>query len=403
MSNFKRNPRRISNTRKRRYGQNRSSSRRSKRIPNNKKSINPALFVKEAKPQTNAEYINKFSFEQFEIHTNIKSNIKLLGFSRPTQIQDQAIPYGLQGKDVVGIANTGTGKTMAFSIPVLNSLLDNSRSQAVILAPTRELAEQIDLEIQKLANNMNINTALLIGGRPIYQQEKKLRKNPRIIVGTPGRIKDHQKRRSLNLAKVELVVLDEVDRMLDMGFIDDIRRILSQVTKKKQSYFFSATMDPNVRKIISDFSHDPKYIEVESRSGSENVAQDVISYNERIDKIDKLHNLLISDQVEKAIIFEETKRGVDRLHKVLQNRGFGAELMHGGKSQGHRRRALKRFKDNDVKFMIATDVAARGIDVSDISHVINYSTPNSYEDYIHRIGRAGRAGKAGSALTFVKK
>lgn len=248
-----------------------------------------------------------------------------------------------------------------------------------------------------------MNSVLIIGGTGMGQQLGKLRSNPRVVIGTPGRIKDHMRRGSLRLANFNLVVLDEVDRMLDMGFINDVQSILEETAAQKQSFFFSATMDAKVQSLIEKFGNEPVSVSIKASSASENVHQDVVHYSGTSEKMESLHDLLISGKVSKAIVFDETQRNVEKLHKELLARGFKTESIHGGKTQGQRKRALASFKENKVNILIATDVAARGIDIADISHVINYSVPKVYEDYIHRIGRAGRAGKVGHALTFVKK
>jgi ATP-dependent RNA helicase RhlE len=323
------------------------------------------------------------------------------GYVTPSPIQDQTIPAALAGKDVIGIANTGTGKTAAFALPVLNKLMNDRNSKVLIIAPTRELAQQIEDELRSIAKNSGLSGTLLIGGTNMGGQLRDLRRNPRIIIGTPGRIKDHMERRSLNLNSFNMVVLDEVDRMLDMGFVQDVRHILSQLSKTRQSFFFSATMDPKVAALIQTFSNDPITITVKTGSTSENVHQNVVRYQSAGDKLDKLYNILLKQEVEKIIVFDETQRSVERLSKELVARGFQADAIHGGKTQGQRQRALNRFKANEIKILVATDVAARGIDVVDITHVINFSLPQNYDDYAHRIGRTGRAGRVGYALTFV--
>jgi superfamily II DNA/RNA helicase len=235
------------------------------------------------------------------------------------------------------------------------------------------------------------------------RQLRDLKYNPRVVVGTPGRIKDHIERGTLKLASFNNVVLDEVDRMLDMGFMPDMRFILQKLSPERQSFFFSATFDAKVRDIISEFSNDPVTVSVKTGDTSDNVHQNVVQYNGREDKIAKLHDALLHESAKKVIVFEDTKHQVEKLGIELNARGFKAESIHGGKSQGQRQRALRNFKENKVNVLVATDVAARGIDVPDVTHVINYSTPQTYEDYTHRIGRAGRAGKVGHALTFIEK
>jgi ATP-dependent RNA helicase RhlE len=363
--------------------------------------IHPSRFVKAAKPVEQAEYIATNQFTDFNIHELLKANIVTKGFTSPSPIQDQTIPQGLEGKDVIGIANTGTGKTVAFAVPVLQRLMSDQTSKALIVAPTRELAQQIEDEFRAIGKKSGLSGAVLIGGTAMGPQLRDLRSGPRIVIGTPGRIKDHIERHSLDLSDFNMVVLDEVDRMLDMGFVHDVTEILSNLSQTRQSFFFSATLDRKVQDLIRTFSNDPITVSVKTGDTSENVHQDIVPYESNSDKIDLLHNILLKEGTDKAIIFDETQRSVERLSKELQARGFKADAIHGGKTQGQRQRALDRFKKSDITILVATDVAARGIDVKDITHVINYATPNSYEDYTHRVGRAGRAGRTGYALTFV--
>jgi ATP-dependent RNA helicase RhlE len=380
---------------------NRSSAPPRRGGGNHKQYINPAKFVRAAKPVTEAAYEPVNSFADFDLHPVIKSSLEAKGIKVPTPIQDQSIPYGLAGKDVIGIANTGTGKTIAFAVPVLDKLVKNRQNRVLIMAPTRELAQQIEAECRTLAKGSGLSSAVLVGGNPIGPQTRDLRSKPQIVIGTPGRIMDHVERRNLVLSTFNIVVLDEVDRMLDMGFVHAMKNILGQVASPRQSFFFSATLDDKIKTLIGDFSIDPVVVSVKSGETSDNVNQDVIKYTSSHEKMDKLHNLLVKDDVVKGLIFDDTQRSVERLHKELKDRGFKVELIHGGKSQGYRQRALRSFKTNEVQFLVATDVAARGIDIDNISHVINYTTPQSYEDYAHRIGRTGRAGKTGQAFTFI--
>ena len=363
--------------------------------------INPARFIQQATYQEEEVYTPIHKFADFPIENLLKNNLHKMGYENPSPIQDQSIPESLQGKDLVGIANTGTGKTAAFAIPILQKMLTQPNSKAIILAPTRELAEQIEQQFRKIGRNSGIFGALLIGGVAINPQLRDLRYNPRVIIGTPGRVKDHLERKSLNLQGFDTVVLDEVDRMLDMGFVHDITKILSLTNENRQNLYFSATMDARVKKIIEGFSNDPVQISVKSGNTSANVNQNIIKY-QPINKIDKLQDVLNLSTTGKTIIFDDTQRMVEKLSKELTARGYAATSIHGGKSQSQRQRALKQFKNNDVSVLVATDVAARGIDVSDITHVINYSLPQTYDDYVHRIGRTGRAGKTGQALTFIE-
>jgi ATP-dependent RNA helicase RhlE len=363
--------------------------------------IDPSRFIKVATISESEVYVPTHNFSDFTLDSLLKSNLASKGYVTPSPIQDQAIPAGLNGKDIIGIASTGTGKTAAFALPVLQKLINDRSSNALVVAPTRELAQQIEQECRSLAKNSGLFGTLLIGGANIGPQLRDLRDNPRIVIGTPGRIKDHLQRGTLKLQKFNLVVLDEVDRMLDMGFVNDVTEILSHLATDRQSFYFSATMDRRVRTLIDTFTNDPFLISLKASATSENVHQDVVRYQGNTDKMDKLHDLLAKSEVSKVIVFDETQRSVERLSRELLGRGFSADAIHGGKSQGQRQRALSRFKRNEISVLVATDVAARGIDVSDISHVVNYSVPKEFDDYIHRIGRAGRAGKTGHALTFV--
>ncbi len=377
---------------------NRSSNRGPR-----KQYIDPAKFVKSAKPVNQVEVEPENLFADFDLDHSIKANIERKKFVKPSPIQDQTIKHALLGKDIIGIADTGTGKTAAFALPIIQKLITDRNSSAIVIAPTRELAQQIEVEFHDFAIGLNVRSAVLIGGQPMYKQIRQLSARPRLIIGTPGRIKDHIERRNINLATINILVLDEVDRMLDMGFLPDISEILAGLPKQRQSFFFSATIDHKIDGLINGFLIDPVRVSVKTGSTSDNVAQDVMQYSSDKDKIDKLHDTLIHDKTKKTLIFEETRRSVDRLSKELVIRGFKADIIHGGKTQGQRQRALRKFKQNETDILVATDVAARGIDIADITHVINYSLPQSYDDYIHRIGRAGRAGQAGQALTFVKK
>lgn len=365
--------------------------------------IDPARFVKIASPKEDQAFTPKHTFADFKFDDLLQSNLAAQGYEYPSPIQDEAIPAALAGRDVIGIASTGTGKTAAFMLPVLQKLIYGEAKGVLVVAPTRELAQQIEVECRKLAKNSGLFGTLLIGGTGMGQQLKDLRHNPDIVIGTPGRIKDHLGRGTLKLQNFDLIVLDEVDRMLDMGFVNDVTEILSKLATKRQSFFFSATMDTKVRKLIDTFVSDPITIMLKASASSDNIHQDVITFNTNPEKMEKLHDLLIDASVSKVIVFDETKRSVEKLSKELVSRGFEADALHGGKSQGQRQRALDKFKQNKVKVLVATDVAARGIDVIDVSHVINFSIPRQYDDYIHRIGRTGRAGQIGYAFTFVQK
>ena len=365
--------------------------------------IDPAKFVKIATAAEAEVYTPTHNFADFPVNETIKRNLIEKGFITPSPIQDQVIPLVLEGKDVIGIANTGTGKTAAFAIPLIDEMLKNRQAKTLVIAPTRELAQQIRVEFNNLTRGAFIKSAVLIGGSNMGFQIKDLKARPQLVIGTPGRIKDHIERKTLRLDDFKAVVLDEVDRMLDMGFIDDMRTILSSVGEGYQALFFSATMDRKIEELIQTFSHDPVTVSVKTGDTTDSVHQNVINYAHHSEKIDKLHDALIEDVVEKVIVFEETQRDVEKLSNELASRGFAVDAIHGGKNQSQRQRALRKFKENEIDILVATDVAARGIDVKDVTHVINYTVPQTYEDYTHRIGRAGRAGKIGHALTFVQK
>ncbi len=289
-----------------------SSNRRGRGKGGNKKeNIHPSKFVKAASPKAEEEYVAQFTFSDFKVAPLLKKNIASRGFKSPSPIQDKAIPKGLEGKDIIGIANTGTGKTMAFAVPVLNRLLSNTQSRVLIMAPTRELAQQILDEMKTLTKGGNLYHALLIGGSSMHIQLKDLQRNPRIVIGTPGRIQDHIKRKKLDLRKFDTVVLDEVDRMLDMGFVKDMRSILGNLNNEnRQSFFFSATMDDKVRELINEFSKEQAFISVKTGDTSDNVEQNVVKYKSRDQKLEKLHEILNEDEKSKVLIFDSTKRGV---------------------------------------------------------------------------------------------
>ena len=362
--------------------------------------INPARFVKPARAVESEVYVPLHVFSDFDVHDLLQANIQIKGFTAPSPIQDQAIPEGLAGRDVIGVANTGTGKTVAFALPVLHKLLTDHSARVLILAPTRELAAQIEDECKILAKGSGLYGALLIGGSSMGTQLRDLKANPSIVIGTPGRVKDHLQRGSLDLSKFTMLVLDEVDRMLDMGFVNDIRSIVGTMPAKRQSFFFTATIDAKVSNLIRDFSHDPVTISVKTGETTDNVEQAVIPFTDKADRLNRLHDLLLI--APKTLIFDDMQHSVERLSKELQARGFQADAIHGGKTQGQRQRALNKFKTNEITVLVATDVAARGIDVSDVTHVVNFSTPKTYDDYVHRIGRTGRAGKLGFAFTFIE-
>ena len=392
---FRRNGRPVNYGTQRRSGGNRNGST----------YINPEKFVNKA--VTAAEevaYVPTNMFADFKVSDIIRQNINSAGYTTPTAIQDGAIPAILEGRDVIGLANTGTGKTAAFVIPTLERIKDTQNRPAVlIMAPTRELAYQIDDEFRKFSRGMRLYSALIVGGMNIARQISDVKRGPQVIIGTPGRLKDLVKRGVLKLHNVEVVVLDEADQMLDMGFINDIRFLIGELPEKRQSLCFSATITPPIQQLLSTLLVDPITVSVRTAETSEHVEQDVVRTQGKEHKIEVLQELLAKPEFEKVLVFGQTKWGVQRLADSLTQSGFPSEAIHGNKSQPQRKRALQNFKDDRVKVLIATDVAARGLDIPNVSHVINFDQPNTYQDYVHRIGRTGRVGKRVTALTFIER
>ncbi len=341
------------------------------------------------------------NFSDLNIENKLKKSIKLAKFKTPTPIQSQSIPISLEGKDVLGTAQTGTGKTLAFTIPMLNKLLRDKQAMALIICPTRELATQVMETVLKLnIREIGIGNALLIGGESMQKQLRQLKKRARIIVGTPGRINDHIERKSLNLSKVNYLVLDETDRMLDMGFTPQIEVILKFIPKDHQTLLFSATLPENILKISQKYLNNPERVSVGSLSTPiEKIKQETFQIT-----ADKKYHELINQLVERSgsiLVFVKTKHGADKIVKRLKYDGHKADAIHGNLRQSKRDRVIRGFRNGNSRILIATDVAARGLDIPVIKHVINYDLPQVPEDYIHRIGRTGRAGKDGSALTFL--
>ncbi len=357
--------------------------------------VNKAVITEDA-----PHFVPEHSFADFHVDQRLKVNIIARGYETPTPIQDRAIPHVLRGFDVVGIANTGTGKTAAFLIPLIDKMLRNPKENVLVIVPTRELATQIEEEFRAFAKGLTLFSIICIGGTNIGRQIRDLRHNYRVVIGTPGRLKDLAERRAISLAKFTTVVLDEADRMLDMGFIHDIKHLLAFLPPMRHTLFFSATLSREIGALISQFLREPITISVKTAETATSVEQDIVRVGGK-DKLSVLHDLLIQPGYEKVLIFGRTKHGVEKLSKLLAARGFKAASIHGNKTQSHRQKALDLFKKSHVQVLVATDVAARGIDVSGVSHVINYDIPSTYEDYVHRIGRTGRAGKKGKALTFV--
>lgn len=367
--------------------------------------IHPSKFVNRASAQSEqAPYEPQHTFVDFAFDAKLQANIDHKGYTSPSAIQDQAIPLQLAGRDVIGLANTGTGKTAAFLLPIINKLIAEPKQVSVlILAPTRELAQQIDEQFRAFSFDLRLFSTLIVGGMNIDRQVRQLQRRPHVIIGTPGRTMDLIKRGELRLDAVSTLVLDEADRMLDMGFIGDIRDIARRISEDRQTLFFSATMTPPIRELTQAFLRNPETVSVRTSETSEQVDQDIVEASGKEDKLEKLLSMLATEEFEKVLLFGETKFGVQRLSDHLERSGIAAVAIHGNKSQSQRQRALKAFKENQARVLVATDVAARGLDIPNVSHVINFDQPATYEDYVHRIGRTGRGGATGKALTFVDR
>ncbi|WP_017380024.1 DEAD/DEAH box helicase [Paenisporosarcina sp. TG-14] len=342
------------------------------------------------------------NFSELNISASTLKSVKRMGFEEATPIQEGTIKFGMEGRDIIGQAQTGTGKTAAFGIPLIEKIdPKNSNIQGLIIAPTRELAIQVSEEIYKLGQDKRVKILSVYGGQEIGRQIRALKNNPHVIVGTPGRLLDHINRRTLKLDNVQTLILDEADEMLNMGFIEDITKILESVPEDRQTLLFSATMPTAIRKIAEKFMKTPEIVKIQSKEMTvENIEQFYVQSQER-EKFDILSRVLNVHQPELAIIFGRTKRRVDELSHALSIRGYIAEGIHGDLSQAKRMSVLKQFKENKIDILVATDVAARGLDITGVTHVYNYDIPQDPESYVHRIGRTGRAGKSGVAVTFV--
>jgi len=348
------------------------------------------------------------SFQSLGLVAEIHRAVSEKGYTTPTPIQQKAIPLIMQGRDIMGGAQTGTGKTAGFTLPMLHRIAVENKAanshraiRALVLTPTRELAAQVADSVNTYGRYLPIRSAVVHGGVKIQPQVQKLRRGVDILVATPGRLLDHMQQNTVDLSRVDMLILDEADRMLDMGFINDMRKIIAKLPKKKQTLLFSATFSAEIKKLANDLLDSPELVEVaRHNTAAESVAQSVFL----VDKPRKralLSFMIGTNNWKQVLVFARTKRGADRLAKQLGTDGITADAIHGDKSQGARTRALAKFKSGDVRVLVATDIAARGIDISALPHVINYELPNQAEDYVHRIGRTGRAGKDGEAISLV--
>ena len=361
------------------------------------------LTQKATQQPVSVAYQPKRTFGEMPLDQRLLSAIAKKGFSKPTEIQDKTLESLLQGRDLMGVAQTGTGKTGAFLIPLINRLLSGKEHfRILILAPTRELAVQIDEEFKSLTAGMKLFSNCFIGGTNVNRDMQKLRRASHVVIGTPGRLLDLYERKSLRFSEFDVLILDEFDRMLDMGFNKDVHRITAAMQKRSQTLLFSATVDRKQQVFIDKLLHKPIEVKVSNGEATgKHIDQEIIKVMEGQDKFVMLTDLLKQPEFNKVLVFAETKRWVSRVHKKLKQSGFSSDEIHGNKSQNYRQSALKKFSSGRIQILVATDVAARGLDVSDVSHVINYQLPASIDSYIHRIGRTGRAGKTGKAFTFI--
>jgi ATP-dependent RNA helicase RhlE len=366
-------------------------------------TLDAKLLVKKAQPSGQAGFRSETPFTKLNLQPTLLKNLKDKGYETMTNIQEESIFPLMEGRDLLGISNTGSGKTGAFLIPIIqHAKADQQQFTALIVTPTRELALQIEEEFKTLSKGMNLYSATFIGGTNINSDFKSLNRKLHVIVGTPGRLLDLYDRKLLKLSQVNTLVLDEFDRMLDMGFVHDVKKLVNAMTKRSQTMLFSATLEPSQKALIDGLLDNPVVVKINSGgTTSENVEQETIRVPEGRDKFDMLADLFKDKTMDRVIIFTETKRLADRLSKKLNETGIKSGLIHGNKSQNFRNKTIEEFKNGTTRVLVATDVAARGIDVADVTHVINYQLPMSMDSYIHRIGRTGRAGKTGRAITFV--
>lgn len=381
-------------------GQHRGAPRRGgRKMP----TFDPSQFINKNPVQKAQDvYEPKHTFNDFGLSTGLVETIHSMGITIPSPIQDQIIPVIMKGNDVIGLAETGTGKTAAFLVPLIEKAIHDHSRRVLIMAPTRELAIQINDEFRKLSKGYRLFSTICVGGTSIRPQILSLKRVNHFIIGTPGRLLDLLDRGIIDGSRMTTVVLDEADRMLDMGFIHDMRKILETIPSEHETLFFSATMNKEAEKIVNDFLRDPVTVSVKKKDTTDAIEQDIVKYGEH-NKFDTLAELLKNPEFSRVIVFGAMKHSVEKLGNELERHGIKAESIHGNKNHSQRQRALQAFKAGRVQVLVATDVAARGIHVDDVSHVINYDLPGTFEDYIHRIGRTGRGSKRGKALTFVSE
>lgn len=366
-------------------------------------TINPKAFVKKATATELNKYVATRKINSLPVHQSIIKNLLSKGYESPTEIQDKTLEAILEGENLVGLAQTGTGKTGAFLVPLVHNLLnERAAHQVLIVSPTRELAVQINDEFVSIAKGLNLFSSFLIGGTSVSVDVQKLRRPSHFVIGTPGRLTDMVRQGALNLKHFNTIVLDEFDRLLDMGFARDINYLVDGMVNRKQTILFSATEEKGQKQIITKLVKNPVEVRIQSENATaDTVDQEIVTVREGQKKMDVLLSMVRDEEFEKVLVFAETKRWVSRICKDLRSAGIKADEIHGNKSQNYRLNALNSFKTKKIQVLVATDVAARGLDISNVSHVINYQQPKNMDSYIHRIGRTGRAGNSGKAITFV--
>ena len=365
--------------------------------------LDPMLLIKKATANVEEDFRSEREIKDLPIHPDLIKLLEAKGYKRPSEIQDKTLEALLEEKNLLGIAQTGTGKTAAFLIPIIEQLIASRRkSYALIVVPTRELASQVEEEFRSMTKGLELYSACFIGGTNIATDIKTLRRGSHVIIGTPGRLLDLQQRKALDLRKFNTLVLDEFDRMLDMGFQKDVDRIISSMHNRKQTMLFSATLNNSQQGLIQQILKEFVTVKITAgNSSADSIDQDIIKLKQGEDKYQVLLEMLSNKEFSKVILFDETKHRVNRLCQKLNQSGIKSDQIQGNKTQAFRQKALKAFKEGRINVLVATDVAARGIDVSDVTHVINYQLPMTYDSYIHRIGRTGRAGQIGKAFTFI--
>ncbi len=366
-------------------------------------TINPMAFVRKATANIENSYTASRNIKNLPVHKSIIANLLNKGYQSPTEIQDKTLEAILDGKNLIGLAQTGSGKTGAFLIPLINNLLNNKAAfQVLVVAPTRELAMQTDKEFQMIARGLNLFSISLIGGTSVNMDLRKLRRPCHFVIGTPGRLIDMVRQGALKLDNFTTIVLDEFDRLLDMGFSHDINQLVDGMSNRQQTILFSATEDKSQKQLLNKLLD--SHVEIRALNGNTNpdtIDQDIVSVKNGENKMDVLLSMLRDNTFEKVLVFADTKRWVSRICRDLRRAGIMADEIHGNKSQNYRINALNSFKNTRIQVLVATDVAARGLDISQVSHVINYQQPKNMDSYIHRIGRTGRAGRSGKAITFI--